>query len=138
MFETVVVGASDTEGGERAFARALGLTRAAGGTLHVVCALAKRRSEEPPMVPEEFRYTSLGAGRTEYFMGQLRRRGADASVRVETHAVSGKPAEAISHIAAREHADLVVIGSGSSHGARTLSSVPKAVLDRAPCAVLVV
>jgi nucleotide-binding universal stress UspA family protein len=137
VFETVVVGATDSAAGERAFARALGLTRAAGGTLHVVCALAKK-PEVPPLVPEEFRYTALGAGRTEWFMGQLKRRGADASVRVETHAVSGKPADAISLIAAQEHADLVVVGSGSSHGNRRLSSVDKAILDSATCAVLVV
>jgi nucleotide-binding universal stress UspA family protein len=138
MFESVVVGATSSEAGERAFTRALGLTRAAGGTLHVVCALAKHQSEEPPVVPEEFRYTEVGAGQTEWLMGQLKKRGSDAGVRVATHAVWAKPADAISHIAAEEHADLVVIGSSSAHGTRRLSSVPKAVLDSAPCAVLVV
>ena len=138
MFENVVVGATDTEGGERAFVRALELTRATGGTVHVVCAMTKHQSEQPPWVPEEFRYTDIGAGRTEWLLGQLKRRGADANVRLAAHSVWAKPAEAIVRVAAEEHADLVVVGSGSSRGARRLSPVPKAVLDSASCAVLVV
>jgi nucleotide-binding universal stress UspA family protein len=138
VFENVVVGATDTEGGERAFVSALAFTRGTGGTLHVVCAMTKHQSEEPPWVPEEFRYTDIGAGRTEWLLGQLKRRAADANVRLTAHSVWAKPAEAIARVAAQEHADLVVVGSGSSHGARRLSPVPKAVLDSASCAVLVV
>jgi nucleotide-binding universal stress UspA family protein len=37
-----------------------------------------------------------------------------------------------------EDAHLIVVGTRNERGARQLSSVPKAVMDRAACAVLVV
>ncbi len=57
---------------------------------------------------------------------------------VITHPVLDDPARAITRVASEEGADLVVVGSGSDHGARALSAVPKAVMDHAACAVLVV
>ena len=60
------------------------------------------------------------------------------SVPVETHPVSSDPAEAITRVATEENADLIVVGSKAARGARQLSDVPKAVMDRADCAILVV
>jgi nucleotide-binding universal stress UspA family protein len=137
VFETVVVGAADSAGALRAFDRALELTRATGGTLHVVTAVP-RKSGPPPHVPDEFRYTDVGADGPDWLLGQLRARAEAAHVEVASHPVRAQPAEAIALVAAEEHADLVVVGTGSSHGARHLSRVPKAVMDRVPCAVLVV
>jgi len=138
MFETVVVGSTGSDAAEKAFRRALDLTRAAGGTLHIVCALGDDHDGPPPDLPTEFRYTAAGAGRTEWHMYQLRDRAKSAQVRVETHAVLARPADAITKVAAQEDADLVVVGSGSGHGTRQLSGVPRAVMDRVSCAVLVV
>ena len=59
------------------------------------------------------------------------------AVRVETHPVASDPADAITRVATEEDADLIVVGSKAAHGTRQLSSVPKAVMDRAACAVLV-
>ncbi len=55
-----------------------------------------------------------------------------------THPVLDDPASAITRVAAAEKADLVVVGSGSSHGPRSLADVPKRVMDHVGCAVLVV
>ncbi len=137
MFDTVVVGATDSAGARRAFDRALELTSATGGTLHVVAAVS-RKGEKPPYVPEEFRYTDAGADGAGWLLGQLQARATRAHVAVAAHPVLADPAEAIARVAFQEHADLVVVGSGSAHGSRQLSHVPKAVMDRVSCAVLVV
>ena len=137
MFDTVVVGAADSAGARRAFDRALELAGATGGTLHVVTAIP-RKSERPPYVPEEFRYTDAGADGPDWLLGQLRQPAAEFDVDVAAHPVRANPADAIALVAAEEHADIVVVGTGTSHGTRHLSRVPKAVMDRVPCAVLVV
>jgi nucleotide-binding universal stress UspA family protein len=113
------------------------VARASGGTLHVVAAL-EAKEKRLPYLPEEFRYTEAGAGRTDWLLSQLRAEAAADDVSVETHPVLADPAEAIARVAAAEQADLVVVGSGSAHGGHGLSGVPKAVIDTVPCAVLVV
>lgn len=139
MFETVVVGAADSEGATKAFRRALALTKATGGTLHIVAAIDRKgESKRAPWLPEEFRYTFFGAGATDWLLMTLEREAAEAEVRVATHPVLDDPAGAITRIAEAEGADLVVVGSGSAHGARALAHVPKAVMDHVGCAVLVV
>jgi nucleotide-binding universal stress UspA family protein len=139
VFDSVVVGAADSEGAERAFRRALALTRATGGTLHIVTAIdGKRDTNAVPYLPEEFRYTAFGAGAADWLLMRLKKEAADAHVDVATHPVLDDPAGAIARVAADEAADLVVVGSGSAHGARRLAHVPKAVMDHVGCAVLVV
>ena len=139
MFSNVVVGAADSEGAARAFQRAVALTQATGGTLHIVAAIdAKRDAEAVPWLPEEFRYTAFGAGATDWLLTRLQKEAADAHVEVATHPVLDDPAGAIARVAAEEQADLVVVGSGSAHGSRRLAPVPKAVMDQVGCAVLVV
>jgi nucleotide-binding universal stress UspA family protein len=137
MFERVVVGATDSDGARRAFDRALELASATGGSLHVVTAIP-RKMECPPYMPAEFRYTDAGADGADWLLGQLRKRAAEAHVDVAAHPVRDDPAEAITRIACEERADLIVLGTHTSHGARHLSRVPKAVMDRVSCAVLVV
>ena len=139
MFETVVVGAADSEGAAKAFRCALAVTRASGGTLHIVAAIdGKGEAEAAPWLPEEFRYTDAGASASDWLLTTLAKEAAVAHVKVTTHPVLDDPAGAITRVAADEGADLVVVGSGSAHGARTLAHVPKAVMDRVGCAVLVV
>lgn len=139
MFDTVVVGATESEGATRAFRRALALARTTGGTLHLVTAISgKGEAESAPWLPEEFRYTDAGAGASDWLLTQLAKEAAAAEVEVTTHPVLDDPARAITRVAKEEAADLVVVGSGSDHGARALSPVPKSVMDHAACPVLVV
>jgi nucleotide-binding universal stress UspA family protein len=137
MFENVVVGATDSDGATRAVRRAIEVTQASGGTLHIVSALGSSRSAQP-LQPAELRDTGAGASETDILLGQLRAMADRAQVKVATHPVLAEPAEAITRVAAQEHADLIVVGSKADHGTRHLSSVPKAVMDRAACAVMVV
>ena len=137
MFKHVVVGASESAGGERAVQRALALVQASGGTLHVVSALAAREGPVP-QVPEEFRYTDAGAGSADWVLSQARAQAGKAEVPITTHPVLAEPAAAIAKVAAELGADLIVVGCGQDHGDRHLSGVDRAVLDGAGCAVLVV
>jgi nucleotide-binding universal stress UspA family protein len=137
VFEHVVVGATDSEGGTRAVGRALDLVRASGGTLHVVAALAPKEGPAP-YLPEEFRYTDAGAGQADWVLSQVRSQAGEVQVRVTTHPVLADPAEAITKVAAEERADLIVVGCGHRGDDRRLSGLDQAVMDRADCAVLVV
>jgi nucleotide-binding universal stress UspA family protein len=136
VFETVVVGVTESDGPCPALRRAMEVTKASGGVLHVVCAC--RKAKAAPYLPEEFRYTDAGAGATDWFLAQVCSNARAEGITVTPHPVSADPAEAITRVAADERADLIVVGSGAAHGSRHLSSVPKAVMDRAACAVLVV
>ncbi len=60
-------------------------------------------------------------------------------VAVETHTVTGDPADALLEIAERQNADLIVVGNRGMHGvSRVLGSVPNKVSHRASCNVLIV
>jgi nucleotide-binding universal stress UspA family protein len=136
VFETVVVGVTDSDGPGRALRRAMEVTKASGGVLHVVCAC--RKAAAAPYLPEEFRYTDVGAGATDWFLAQVCSNARAEGITAAAHPVLANPAEAITRVAAAERADLIVVGCGATHGTRHLSSVPKAVMDKAACAVLVV
>ena len=113
-----MVGASDAVDGAHVVRRALDVARSSGGTVHIVTAFHR----EP----------------VEALMAELRLLASGSPVRVETHPVRSDPVEAITRVAAEEGADLIVVGSRVDDGSRCLSSVPKGVMDRAECAVLVV
>ncbi len=140
MFENVVVGATDSAGATRAVRRAIEVARASGGTLHIVAALGTRSGSESHVGPDGHgrRGARTRAGRVDSMLGQLRAMATGAQVPVATHPVSAKPAEAITRVALQERADLIVVGTKNDRGSRQLSSVPKAVMDTAACAVLVV
>ena len=140
MFDNVVVGAADTAGATRALRRAIEVARASGGTLHIVAALGSRPVDQSAARRDAHgrRGIRSRAGRVDSMLGQLRAIATGAEVRVATHPVSAKPAEAITQVALQENADLIVVGTKNDRGTRQLSSVPKAVMDTAACAVLVV
>lgn len=140
MFENVVVGATDSAGATRAVRRAIEVTRASGGTLHIVAGLGSRSGDESNVRRDVHGRLGLRtrAGRVDSMLGQLRALATGAQVRVATHPISAKPAEAITRVALQEHADLIVVGTKNDRGSRQLSSVPRAVMDKAACAVLVV
>ena len=58
-------------------------------------------------------------------------------MRVETHPVRSDPWRRSPGLTTGEGADLIVVGSRVDDGSRCLSSVPKEVMDRAECAVLI-
>jgi len=135
MFENVVVGATDSEGAVRAVRSAIEVARASGGTLHLVMATRRRRRMT---VVHDRRTQDIGLDPTESLLAEFERMAAQESVRVQTHPLFSDPVEGMTKVAAAEDADLIVVGSASAQGGRRLSAVPKAVMDLADCAVLVV
>ncbi len=134
VFENVVVGATDAEGAARAVRSAIEVTRASGGTLHLVMATRRRRRTS---VSEERRAGGAGLDPTESLLNELRRMAAAESVRVETHPLFTDPVEGMTKVAAAESADLIVVAARTPHGGH-LSSVSRAVMDAVDCAVMVV
>jgi nucleotide-binding universal stress UspA family protein len=135
VFDKVVVGATDSKGATRAVTRALEVTRVSGGTLHVVVAVRRRRHVA---VFEDRRAVDSGLDPDDALLRQFREMAARESVKLQLHPLRSEPAQAITAVAAEQAADLIVVGSGAEGRTRHLSGVPKAVMDRADCAVLVV
>jgi nucleotide-binding universal stress UspA family protein len=118
MFENVVVGAADSEGGARVVRRAVEVAETSGGTVHIVTAFRQEPVDE--------------------LLAEFRRLASGSPVSVRTHPVRSDPVEAITRVAAEQAADLVVVGARADVRSRRLSSVPRGVMDRVACAVLVV
>jgi nucleotide-binding universal stress UspA family protein len=137
LFENVVVGAVDSEAAAHAVQQAIEVTKASGGTLHIVTAFKANRPH-PPEMPEEFRYSSPSFDPVDLLLNKLKATANQVSVRVTTNPVLSDPVDAIIRVAEQENADLIVVGVKRSHGARHMSHVTKIVMDKAACAVLVV
>jgi nucleotide-binding universal stress UspA family protein len=138
MFTTVVVGTDWSETAEVAFVKALQLTRAEGGRLHVVTASPQ------PAPPAAGRSAGASAGRSlgpdfhaDVALEQALDRHDANDVDVRQHTVSGDPGEAILAVAEQVGADLIVVGNLGMHR-RVLGSIPNTVSHRATCDVLIV
>lgn len=145
MFRAIVVGTDGSDTAAEAVRRASDLAGLCGADLHVVTAY--RPPSQTPMasaMPEAMAATALVTDDEvkadirrllENVVGPLEGSG----VRVHTHAVAQRPADAILSVAEDVGADLVVVGNRGLRGARRiLGSVPNSVAHNAPCAVLIV
>ena len=110
MFDNVVVGATDDEGGARAMRRAVEVAQVSGGTLHIVTAVRHERGSRT-ILPDDLRLAGTGSDAAESMLNGFRRIAGEVSVRVRTHPVRSDPVDAITRVAAEEHADLIVVGS---------------------------
>jgi nucleotide-binding universal stress UspA family protein len=137
MFENVVVGADESKEAGEAFRRAIEVTKCSGGTLHIVTAFKAKRPL-PPLMPEEFRYSIASLDPVDVLLRDLAAKADKECVRSVTYPVLADPVDAITKVAREENADLIVVGSKTHHGARHLTNVPNGLVNRAPCAVLVV
>jgi nucleotide-binding universal stress UspA family protein len=72
------------------------------------------------------------------YLEEVGRRFAD--LEVATRQLAGDPATTICTVAEDEGADVIVVGNRGLHGRRRwlIGSVPQAVLQHAPCSVMVV
>jgi nucleotide-binding universal stress UspA family protein len=95
--------------------------------LYVQPPVAAREVFDPKKAPDPARYLGGISGRFP-------------DLRTRTRQALGDAAEAISQVAAEEHADMIVVGNRGTRDKRRsfLSSVPAALLRRAPVSVLVV
>jgi nucleotide-binding universal stress UspA family protein len=136
MFETVVVGVDDSPTAAKALGAAIELAKLSGGTLHIVTAY-KPASRSSSGVPSEFSGSVQPDSHARSLLDGLSSRARSESVKAETHAQAGDPAEAITTVADRVEADLIVVGSQGMQR-RVLGSVPNSIAHGAGCAVLVV
>ena len=138
MFTTVVIGTDWSQTAEVAFVKALEITRAAGGRLHVVTASPASRPPASGPSAGASGSRSLGPGfQADVVLERtLDRLGAN-DVDVQQHTVTAEPGDAILAIADQVGADLIVVGNQGMHR-RMLGSIPNTVSHRATCDVLIV
>jgi nucleotide-binding universal stress UspA family protein len=141
VYDSIVVGTDGSETAKRAVGEAARLAEALDATLHVVSAYEPLRGARIVGAPEgaakvwEVRPDDEVVAIVEQAIAPIRTRGVD----VQSHTLTGDPAEALLDIAARENADVIVVGSRGMHGVgRVLGSVPNKVSHRAGCHVLIV
>jgi nucleotide-binding universal stress UspA family protein len=141
MYETIVVGTDGSETSKRAVAEATRLAEAMGSTVHVVSAYEPLRKAKIVGAPEaaakvwEVRPDSQVESIVQQAVAAIRLR----KVKVESHSVTADPADALLDVAAKQSADLIVVGNQGMHGVgRVLGSVPNKVSHRARCHVLIV
>jgi nucleotide-binding universal stress UspA family protein len=134
VFQTVVVGADQSDTATEAVRQAIELVKLTDGRLHIVSAYR----------PQQF--TTSGGEQRELDSGDLAEsvladhasRARAAGIEAQTHARSGPAAEAICEVAAEVDADLIVVGNKGMVGVRrVLGSVPNSVAHHAPCSVLI-
>jgi nucleotide-binding universal stress UspA family protein len=137
MYKNLLVGADSSSTALRAVHAAIELAETFGATLHIVTAY-KPETVKAPDLPAEFRYTA-DIHPADVLLNELKAMAKQSSVKVEVHAATGEPAEAICRVAARIDADLIIVGNRGMRGAkRVLGSVPNSIAHKAPCAVLIV
>jgi len=137
VYKNLLVGADSSSTALRAVEAAVELAEVFDAKLHIVTAY-KPESVKVPDLPEEFRYTA-NVHPADALLDELKATAKRADVRVEVHAATGEPAEAICRVAGRVGADLVIVGNKGMRGARrVLGSVPNSIAHKAPCAVLIV
>ena len=141
MYKSIVVGTDGSETSERALAEAIRVAKAMGGDLHVVSAYEPLRGVKIAGAAQgaakvwEVRPDTKVQGIVERAVAIVKASG----VGVQSHALTGDPADALLEIAAEEKADLIVVGNRGMHGVtRVLGSVPNKVSHRASCHVLIV
>lgn len=143
MFSTIVVGTDGSEPANSAVAMAIEVARRAGAVLHVVNVVKASASGVP--------VTQVGSSIAVRGDAEMTREvqeaaqavlekatgGADG-VEVQMHLAAGSPADALTDLAAKVDADLIVVGSKGMQGSRRLlGSIPNSVAHGATCNVLI-
>ncbi len=131
----VVVGVGADGSGRTAFGRALQLARASGATLHLVSAF--HPGTGPAELPDEFRFTRGAPGAPDAVLHQLARSAAAVGVTAVPHSVLAATVPALTRVAGREGADLIVVGGGVRHRHRA-RRMARRLGRHATCPVLVV
>ena len=140
MYKKIVVGADDSPTAAVAVETALSLAKLCGAELHIVTAYKPERARPPREhgLPEEIRY-SLSSHPADELLTRLAELARASSLDPVVHAANGQAAEALTGVAEREGADLIVVGNKGMKGARrVLGSVPNDVAHHAPCSVMIV
>lgn len=136
VFQTVVVGADDSQTARQAVVIAAEIAQLAGGKLHIVTAYDPKAVRTQDL-PEEFRYSST-LHPADVLLDGLSRLVSERGLEPVVHAAAGGPVDAIIQVAEQVGADLIVVGNRGMKGARrVLGSVPNSVAHAASCSVLI-
>jgi nucleotide-binding universal stress UspA family protein len=128
MYESIVVGVTNTARSIAALEQARQLAEKLGSKLEIVSAYSDRGGEAD--VATERRHV-------EGLLERCKTPRAPGGTR--THALPGDAGDAILQVAEEVGADLVVVGNRGLQGMRrVLGSVPNDVLHKAPCSVLII
>ena len=147
MYRSIVVGTDGSQTAGIAVSHALELAARFGATVHVVHAYRSvsagdvvAASSTGVIVPDLVSVNEGMKATSEAVLARIAQDGDAAGVQVETHAVSGDPADALISTAEQEHADLIVVGNRGMSGVKrfVLGSVPNKVSHHCPCSVLIV
>jgi nucleotide-binding universal stress UspA family protein len=134
VFQTVVVGADQSDTATEAVRQAIELVKLTGGRLHIVSAYRPHQLNTSGGEERELASGDLA----ESVLADHSSRARAAGIEAEIHARSGPAAEAICDVAAEVGADLIVVGNKGMAGVRrVLGSVPNSVAHHAPCSVLI-
>jgi nucleotide-binding universal stress UspA family protein len=138
VFNTVVVGADESATAAEAVRKAIALVKLTAGQLHIVTAYKPQQFTSPVSAVDEY-LKSLGSDvLARQLLGELSALARAAGIRVETHALTSAPADAICQVAVEVSADLIIVGNKGMRGVRrVLGSVPNSVAHQAPCDVLI-
>ena len=137
MFNTVVVGADDSQTALQAVIAAAEVAQLTGAVLHIVTAY-EPKTVRMSDVPAEFSPSSAGHP-ADALLDGLSRIVEQRGLRPVVHGASGNAVDAIVHVAEEVHADLIVVGNKGMKGVkRVLGSVPNSVAHSSPCSVLIV
>jgi nucleotide-binding universal stress UspA family protein len=143
MFSTIVAGTDGSETANAAVTMAIELARRFGAVLHLVTVVKASPSGMP--------VTQVGSSVAVIGNHEMTREVQDAGhavlakasagadeVKVEMHLAAGSPADALTELAAKVGADLIVVGSKGMQGSRRLiGSIPNSVAHGATCNVLI-
>ncbi len=139
MYQRIVVGTDGSDRASAAVDHAVALASATGASLHLVqgsgstVTVAPIYGDVATFDPRSI--VDACEAELQPLADQLRRRGIDVAV----HVLPVAGADALVAVAADVEADIIVCGNRGLTGiGRVLGSVPKSVLNHAPCAVLVV
>ncbi len=131
MFDVIVIGLDPSSTAREASGEGFDLAKSAGAHVHLVTAFSDSARGGLEISAERRSAEAMLESAASLFDG--------TGQRVTTHALPGKPVDAIIETANRVQADLIVIGNKGTQGARrVLGSIASAVTNEAPCTVMVV
>jgi len=135
VYETVVVGADQSETAAEAVRQAIELVKMTGGRLHIVSAYKPQHLSAGGAEDNSMGTWDLA----DSVLADHASRARVSGVEAQSHARSGEAAEEICAVAEEVNADLIVVGNKGMIGVRrVLGSVPNSVAHHAPCSVLIV
>jgi nucleotide-binding universal stress UspA family protein len=140
MFKTIAVATDGSPTAAKAVDVALDLAERYQGSLLILSAYSPvgtaRLERERDQAPEEIQWMINPSEDVNVTLAEAEERATARGVKSVAIAGQGEPAGVICDLAARHHADVLVIGNKGMHR-RVFGSVPKTVSQNAPCSVVI-